>query len=292
MKLTGWTFEPGVIVPLLLCVALYARGLSSFRRRNSRRSAGIRDLISFAAGCLVVVLALVSPLDAASDDLFSAHMIQHELLMVLAAPLFVVGRPGFFMLWAMRGAARFAVVRALRSRLWRTGERLALRPIDAWLAHALVLWGWHVPALFQAAVHSTAIHAVQHLSFLGTAMLFWSAMMRPRRRASRGLSIVYLFTTAIHTAGLGALMTFARSPWYPVYASTTQAWGLTPMDDQRLAGLVMWIPASLAYLLAALMATRTWLSESEWRVARAERALSIPIAGGGGMAAVTTTPVE
>jgi putative membrane protein len=96
--------------------------------------------------------------------------------------------------------------------------------------------------------------------------------MHPRRRSALGLSIVYLFTTAVHTAVLGALMTFARTPWYPSYASGASAWGLTPLGDQQLAGLIMWIPASFAYLIAALIILRRWLRDSETDVVRQERA--------------------
>jgi len=122
--------------------------------------------------------------------------------------------------------------------------------------------------LFQAALHNDAMHGLQHLSFFGSALLFWWAILHPRRHAALGLSVFYLFTTAVHTAVLGALITFARSPWYPAYVAPAAGWG--PLEDQQLAGLVMWIPAGLAYLVAALVIVRRWLSESEGSVVRAE----------------------
>jgi len=140
--------------------------------------------------------------------------------------------------------------------------------MNAWLVHAVVIWGWHLPVLFQAALHNDALHGLQHLSFLGSALLFWWAILHPRRQAGLGLSVLYLFTTAVHTAVLGALITFARTPWYPAYVAP--AAGLGPLEDQQLAGLVMWIPAGLAYLVAALVIVRRWLSESEGSVVRAE----------------------
>jgi putative membrane protein len=115
---------------------------------------------------------------------------------------------------------------------------------------------------------------VEHASFVASAYLFWSAVVHPRRRAALGLSIVYLFTTAVHTGVLGALLTFARAPWYPAYATTAAGWGLTPLEDQQLAGLVMWIPASFVYLVAALAILRRWLKDSEWSAARDERLVS------------------
>jgi putative membrane protein len=146
-------------------------------------------------------------------------------------------------------------------RPWRIVWRTISRPFNAWLVQAIVIWCWHVPVLFQLALGSEPIHASQHISFMGSALLFWWVTVYPRRRAELGSSIVYLFTTAVHTAALGALMTFARSPWYPDYANGAGTWGLTPLQDQELAGLVMWIPASIAYVVAALVIVRRWLRD-------------------------------
>jgi cytochrome c oxidase assembly factor CtaG len=118
--------------------------------------------------------------------------------------------------------------------------------------------------LFESTLTSEWAHAAQHASFLGSGLVFWWAMLYGQRRAARGLSIVYLFTTAVHTSVLGALLTFSRSLWYPAYAATTAAWGIAPMADQQLAGLIMWVPASVVYLIAALAIMHRWLHDSEW----------------------------
>ncbi|MDB4877208.1 MAG: hypothetical protein JWM41_3654 [Gemmatimonadetes bacterium] len=262
----------GLIPPLLAGTMLYARGVQVLWSHDARRGVRTWEIASFAAGMVILALALLSPLHEASEQIFTAHMIQHELLMVAAAPLLIVGRPAVVMLWALPLRTRHALARAVRTPAWRAAWHALSRPFDAWLIHGLVIWLWHAPVLFQATLRSEAMHALQHLSFVGSALLFWWAVIHPTRRAALGLSIVYLFTTAVHTAVLGALMTFARTPWYPMYASGAAAWGLTPLEDQQLAGLMMWIPASLAYLIAALMIVRRWLRDSEWRVARGERA--------------------
>ena len=250
LSATGWAAEPTLIAPVVMLGAVYARGVSRLgvRRRN--------PIACFAIGWTVLVVALLSPLHGASEQIFSAHMAQHELLMVIVAPLLVLGRPGVAFTWAMPRRLRRPVGRMMR---------FSPRPLDAWLVHGIVIWVWHVPALFESTLRSDAMHALQHASFLGSALVFWSAVIRPRRRASLGLSIVYLFTTAVHTGVLGALMTFARAPWYPAYAGTAQLWSLTPAEDQQLAGLIMWIPASIAYLVAALFILRRWLASSELR---------------------------
>jgi putative membrane protein len=267
-----WSWEPGVVLPMLAAGALYVRGAAVLWSHEAHRGIQPWKIASFAAGWLVVALALLSPLHAASEQSFSAHMIQHEALMVVAAPLLVLARPVVVLLWAFPAKARRAVGRVLSAPRVRRGWRALVRPFDAWLIHGLIIWVWHIPPLFEAALSNDAVHAAQHLSFLGSALLFWWVVIFPERRAALGMSVVYLFTTAVHTGGLGALMAFARAPWYPLYSGRAGLWGLTAIGDQQLAGLIMWIPASTAYLVAALFIVRRWLRDSEWRVAEHERA--------------------
>lgn len=271
-ELARWSWEPGIVLPLLVAAVVYVRGAAVLWSHEAQRGIQPWKIASFASGWVVVALALVSPLHAASERSFSAHMIQHEALMVVAAPLLVLARPFIVMLWALPAKPRRAVGRVLSTPRVRRGWRVLICPFDAWLIHGIVIWVWHVPLLFQATLTNDAVHAVQHLSFLGSALLFWWVIIFPERRAARGMSVVYLFTTAVHTGGLGALMAFARAPWYPLYSGRAGMWGLTPLGDQQLAGLIMWIPASVTYLVAALLIMRRWLQDSEWRVVEHERA--------------------
>jgi cytochrome c oxidase assembly factor CtaG len=268
---SAWTWEPGIAVPLVLTAVLYTRGVRALWSHGRQRGVSARETGAFALGLVVLMVALLSPLHEASEQIFSAHMIQHELLMVVAAPLLVVGRPAIVMLWSVPVATRQAIGRAVRQPAFKNPWKLVSRPFDAWMIHAVAIWCWHIPSLFQATLHSEAIHALQHLSFVASALLFWYAVIHPRRRAALGMSILYLFTTAVHTAVLGALMTFSRSPWYPDYALSAVRWGMSPAQDQQVAGLMMWIPASIAYLVAALMICRRWLRDSELLVSHAER---------------------
>jgi putative membrane protein len=191
-------------------------------------------------------------------------MAQHELLMVVAAPLLVLGRPLVPFLWALpmswrRTAGNWSAAGPVR-RLW---ELLTL-PLVAWAMHAVAIWLWHAPGLYQASVRGEGMHALQHVSFLATALLFWWALLRGREgRLGRPSAVLYLFTTALHTTVLGALLTFSARVWYPVYDWSTAPWGLTPLEDQQLAGLIMWVPAGLVYLIAALAIAATWLGEDE-----------------------------
>jgi cytochrome c oxidase assembly factor CtaG len=153
----------------------------------------------------------------------------------------------------------------------RSAWRTATEPAVAWSVHAVALWVWHAPPLFQRTLDSHLAHTLQHASFLGSALLFWWALAHSRRRGmGLGGAVLYTFTTAAHTGALGALLTFAPTLWYPVYGDTT-AWGLTPLEDQQLAGLIMWIPAGIVYVLAALMLSAQWLRDSEWRTIQRER---------------------
>jgi len=224
------------------------------------------------AGLAILLFALFSPLHEASEQSFAAHMVQHELFMAIAAPLLVLARPLPMVLWTLPRDLRLFIGRGLNAPALRHGWKVLTRPFDAWLLHALAIWIWHIPALFQATETSELVHAAQHISFFGSAVLFWWSIVHGRRHA-QGVAMVSLFTTAVHTSVLGAMMTFARQPWYPIYESTVAQWGLTPLGDQQLGGLIMWVPASAAYLVAALLVMRRWLRHSEWTVAAAERAM-------------------
>ena len=276
--LTNWGLEPFVIASLALSAWLYFLGA----RRLWRESAvglGIRkwEAMAYAAGWLALFIALVSPLHPLGSVLFSAHMSQHEILMLVAAPLLVLGRPLIAFIWALPLNWRRKVGGAAKARPLQSVWRAVTNPFAAWLIHAFALWAWHAPSLFQATLESEFVHTLQHLSFLLSALLFWWALIHGRRGLmGYGAAVLYMFTTSIHSGVLGALITFSSSVWYPAYAATTSSWGLTPLEDQQLGGLIMWIPAGLVYIFAGLALFAGWLRESERRVLNRERALAGP----------------
>jgi cytochrome c oxidase assembly factor CtaG len=231
----------------------------------------LRSAAPLVLGIAVAAAAVLPPFHELSEQFFSAHMVQHELLMAVAAPLIVLGRPIVVALWMLPYGWRPPVARFIQRPTLRRSAAFVTSPIIAWLLHSVAIWLWHMPSLFEMAIRNDLVHAIQHASFLGTGVVFWWAILHPARRAHRGLSILLLFTTAIHTGVLGALMTFARSPWYADYAARPTTAGLSPIADQQLAGMIMWIPGSVVYLIAALFIVRRWLAESEWEVARGEQ---------------------
>jgi cytochrome c oxidase assembly factor CtaG len=198
-------------------------------------------------------------------------MAQHMLLVVGAAPLLVLGRPGVALLWALPAPARRRLGHGRqRAALVRAGWRHLSWLPSAWALHVVVLWVWHLPSLYQAALADPRVHLAEHAAFLGTALLFWWAILQPGRRAvaAYGTSAVGVFLLAVQGGLLGTLMTFAPRPWYPAYATTTAPWGLTPLDDQQLGGLTMSALAGLGYLVATLVLLAAWLRAAErqaWR---------------------------
>jgi cytochrome c oxidase assembly factor CtaG len=266
--LRAWSFEPLVVIPLTLTAVLFILGLYRLKHRAIRSW----EALCFALGWLALFVALVSPLHAWGQVLFSAHMTQHEILMLVAAPLLVLGRPLIAFLWALplnwsRSLGNLAKIHWL-NRLWRA---LTI-PLVAWLVHAVALWVWHIPLLFDAVLHSELIHTAQHLSFLISALLFWWALIHgPQGAMGYGAAVLYLFTTSVHSGVLGALITLAGSVWYPSYVGLTNSWGLTPLEDQQLGGLIMWIPAGLVYVIAGLALFAGWLREAGLRDLKRER---------------------
>lgn len=245
--------DPWAVVPLSLTAWLYLRGVRNlWRHAGVGRGISLRQALLFTGGWLTLVFALVWPLERLAAQLFSAHMVQHELLMVVAAPLFVLARPLGAWAWAVPVRWRCHLHAGISYPAVRVPWRAATAPLGAWLLHALALWLWHVPAFFSAASDNAAIHALQHLCFLASALLFWWAVLGPRTRRHRATGVLLLFTTMMHMGVLGALVTLAPSVLYEPYVATTLAWGLDPLEDQQLGGLVMWVPAGTAYLLAGL----------------------------------------
>jgi putative membrane protein len=256
-----WSFEPWVLGCLALSAGGYAIGLARLWRHAGRgRGIDAPQAGAFAGGWLLLALALVSPLDALGARLFCAHMVQHELLMVGAAPLLVLGRPLAVWAWALPRPAARGIGRFFHHPLWRLPWLALSAPLSAWLIHASALWLWHVPAWFDAALANAAVHGLQHASFLFSALLFWWAVLGARSRSAQGTALVLLFTTMLHSGALGALLALSSAPWYAGYAGATAIRGLAALEDQQLGGLLMWAPAGLAYLACALLLAQRWLN--------------------------------
>jgi putative membrane protein len=245
----GWSFEPLVIVPLALLLIVFGVG---FQRLSSRSTVARRGPWSFVAGWLVLTLALVSPLHEGGEVSFTLHMIEHELIMLIATFLLAASHAGGILAWGLPSPLRRGLSgswKAPFASLWR---RLT-EPITATVIQAVVMWAWHAPALFDRTLTSQSWHVAQHMSFILASLMFWSAMLQPKRGGYL-LSAACLFATSLVEGALGALMALSTSPWYAAYAAMgLSGIGLDPTTDQQLAGLIMWVPGGLIHGGAALV---------------------------------------
>ncbi|HSK09117.1 MAG TPA: cytochrome c oxidase assembly protein [Vicinamibacterales bacterium] len=266
---SAWVFDPLVIGPLAIAATLYARGIWRLNRRGAAEySPRSLRVIAYWAGWLSLIIALLSPVHRLGAFLFWVHMVQHEILMLVSAPLLALSRPLVPMLWGLPGGWARSAAGLLREPRARWSWALLTTPFVAWAVHGVALWVWHGPALFQATLHNDFIHYVQHLTFFGTGLLFWWSIFHHRLGyAVYGVGVLYVFMTAVHSSILGALLTFAPAVWYPAYLETTKAWGLTALEDQQLAGLIMWVPAGVAYGVIGLLLFVSWMNGSSRRMA-------------------------
>lgn len=267
-----WGLDPLVLVGLSLSAALYFGGLRTVWREAGKGRAIQRwEAAAYWAGWFTLFVALVSPLHPLGEVLFSAHMTQHELLMLVGAPLIVLGKPLVAFLWALPLGWSRRLGRWAQAPWFASAWSAITKPLSAWAIHAVALWAWHAPFLFQATLRSDLIHTLQHICFFGSALLFWWAIIHgPRGAVGYGAAALYVFTTSVHSGVLGALITFAHTVLYPAYNSTTGSWGLTPLEDQQIGGLIMWVPAGVVYIIAGLALCAGWIRESERQVMKRE----------------------
>ncbi|MFZ0733131.1 MAG: cytochrome c oxidase assembly protein [Candidatus Sulfotelmatobacter sp.] len=255
LLMTAWDWEPSVVIG---CAALLALYFYFARPRSLWR------ILCYCAGVVILLLALVSPIDALSDHyLFSVHMIQHLLLILVVSPLLILGIPADFAVRFL-GKPRIAGV-----------ERVLSNPFVSWTAAALALGLWHVPLLYNFALAHEGVHILEHLIFLITATIFWWPVLTPvpELRLGAGATVLYLFLASIFNSILGIIITFAPLGWYPAYVHPQDVlgvlplirnqWGISAAADQQLGGLLMWVPAGLIYFSIIVGTVIRWQSGSE-----------------------------
>ncbi len=177
--------------------------------------------------------------------------------MAISAPLIVLARPIGLLLWGLPQRSRRGLGAAMRTPLITRSWNWCTGATSATTIHGVAIWGWHLPFLFDAAVTNTAMHRLQHLSFFATAILFWWAVVW---KSDYGASAWHLFVTMVHTSILGALMALAPRVLYVAQTQTAAAWGLTPLEDQQLAGMIMWVPAGTIYAAASITMLAVWIA--------------------------------
>jgi putative membrane protein len=252
--LASWNFSPSIWLGFMLLVGVYALSTGPLRQRygwgkpvsNSQQTA-------FYLGTVAAWLALVSPLDYLGDNyLLSAHMIQHMLLILVAPPLWLAGLPDWL------------VDRALSARFLGSVVNKVTRPVPAFLIFNGLFLVWHLPSLYDSALASEEIHIIEHLCFLGSAIIGWWPVVGPSRRfarpASQPFQMLYLFFNMFPTTALGAIITFSAYPPYPFYETVQRLWGFTVQADQQLAGLIMWIPGTMVFFAFFSLVFMHWIN--------------------------------
>ncbi|EJT00963.1 hypothetical protein RCCGE510_31756 (plasmid) [Rhizobium sp. CCGE 510] len=255
-----WTADPWILVPLGLSAILY--GCGSLRlpvRSLASRRAVVRRTLIFWSGWLVLAGALVSPLHWLGEQLFTVHMIEHELVMAVSAPLIVLARPPAVLLWGFPRTIRRRTGQALANKTVRRTWTFLSSGTVATLVHGMAIWAWHAPVLFDAAVESVPLHRLQHLCFFASAILFWWSVIW---KTNRGLAAWHLFLTMLHMSILGALIALSPNVLYGLQTRASEDWGLLPLEDQQMAGLVMWVPAGVIYAVVALVLAALWIRDS------------------------------
>lgn len=265
--LGSWHWRPEVLLVLATLGSVYVCGWWRLLEAGHRPLARRARLALYLAGLAAVGLALLSPLDGLAHRLFSAHMIQHLLLIMIAAPLLLLGNPLPACLWGLPRRFRRRVGRLLvrsapvRRLLWA----VTLMPV-AWLLFVLNLWLWHLPAAYESALRHHVVHDVEHLAFFGTALLFWWPIIEPaprlHERIPRGFAILYLIAATGQNTLLGASIALAARVRYPYYAASPPVLGLSPLDDQALAGGIMWTSGHM-YLVPILVVVAKMLDREE-----------------------------
>lgn len=255
---SAWVWEPSVLIGCALAAGAHWRfaNTSAWRRW------------AFGAGLVLLLLALVSPLDVLSDSyLFSAHMAQHLILVLLVSSLLVLGLPST---WA--GRVEAALTR------WLPG-RVVFHPVFAWMLSVAALLFWHVPALYDLAVRLEPIHVLQHLTFLASGVLFWWVVADPastleqESRLSPWAAVVYLFSASAAGSVLGIVLTFSPTLLYSAYLQSKDEFGIAPLlrerlrlyplADQQLGGVLMWVVGGSFYLLPIVAVFARWVSRAE-----------------------------
>jgi putative membrane protein len=259
---TSWSLDPTVLIGVLVLAVLYAMGWRRARAAGAHRPS-IGRLGLFAGGLAAIVVALVSPLDSLGDQLMVMHMVQHILLLDIAPILLILGLTKVL----LRPVTR-------RVQAIEQGAGFLAHPAFAVLAYGGVLWLWHIPAMYDRAQGNALVHVLEHACFFAVGALYWWHVLSPirsRRRLSGLGSVGYMTGGKLLVGLLGIALAFAPDVIYPFYAHKPRYWGLTPLEDQSLAGLAMALEQSVVMGIALVVLFVQMLTESEREAQRQER---------------------
>jgi cytochrome c oxidase assembly factor CtaG len=254
--LLSWEWRVDVLLVILTLATLYFLGWRRLRQRQQPLANKWR-LASYAGGMLVIAIALMSPIDVLGTQLFWVHMVQHLLLVMVAPPLLFLGSPFPVGVWGLPRTGRLMIGRLLNRRsLLRNGLDRLSSPVIVWFVFVSLLWGWHEPAAYDAALRYEWVHDLEHLCFFGIGMLYWWRLTGAAPFFSRRLSpvqkILYALSVVPPNMIVGVVLSFAGQPTYTHYQTVPRISDLSVLEDQHFGGLIMWIPGSMMYIMVAL----------------------------------------
>lgn len=269
--LLSWSFEPTILIGIAVAAGLYIRGWRRLRGRG-RGGRSLRPWRAwcYAGGLAVIAIALLSPIAAFTPLFFFMHMIQHILLIMIAAPLLLLGAPVVPTMWALPRGTRRGVGRLFhRDHPVHRVFRFLTQPGVALVLFVVTLAGWHHPALYDAAQGRSLIHDMEHTLFLGTALLFWWPVIHPtggKRRLGYGAAILYIFPAKLVGFALGAFLSLTGTAYYQTYIDAPRLWGISALEDQQLGGLIMWVLGGLIFIVPVLALVLMMMREDEGHV--------------------------
>jgi putative copper resistance protein D len=269
----GWTVEPAVAVPLLAAVVVWLRLVAKVDREHPANRVPRRRTVAFLAGLTAIAIALMSGIDAYDTTLFSVHMVQHILLTLIAAPLIALGAPITLLLRAATpNVRRRLILPILHSRVMRV---LAF-PVVSWLVFAGVMWGTHFSPLFDASLENPIVHDLEHALYLGAGLLFWwpAVGLDPSPwRMPHPVRAMYVFLQMPQNTFLAVVILNAGAVLYRHYETLVRPWGPSPLEDQGLAGGIMWIVGDILFLSAMGAILAGWMAFEQRREADVDRRL-------------------
>jgi cytochrome c oxidase assembly factor CtaG len=271
--LADWHLDP-VALGLLVATGLaYGWAVRRVNRAHPANPQPRHRTWLFGAGLLAIGVALLSPIETYEGALFSVHMVQHMLLELVAAPLLLAGGPITLALRVASARVRRGLLRVLQSRV----VHVLSFPVIAWVVFAAVNWGWHFSVLYDDALENQALHYFQHATFIGAALLFWWPVLGVDPspwRLPHPVRILYLFLAMPQNSFLGVALMSASTVLYPHYLTNQRAWGPTPLDDQALGGVIMWVVGDLAFLAGMMLVVVLWMRHEDRRTTRLDRRLA------------------
>jgi putative membrane protein len=267
----GWSFQPMVAIPLLVAAAGWLVLVRRVRRLHPASPVPAFRTMAFLAGLAAIAVALLSGIERYDTTLFSVHMVQHLLLLLVAAPLLALAAPVTQVLRAASPAVRRRLLLPL---LHSTVAKVLGHPVVAWLTFTLVVWASHFSPLFDLALESDAVHTAEHVTFLAAGLLFWWPVVAADpapRRMTYPVRALYLLLQMPPSSFLGMAILFAASPLYPHYATLGSPYGIDPLADQQLAGGIMWLAGDVVLITAILAVVAAWMRHEERDAPAAER---------------------